>query len=586
MPFSIDDLRHYDSELLKLLTEHLPDMLWVKDKEGKYIYVNKALCDNLLMAKDVKEPIGKDDIFFAKREREAHKDNPQWHTFGELCLNSDLVVMQERRPMRFEEYGNVKGKMLYLEVFKAPFYDKDGNILGTVGAGRDITQLKQTQIKLEEERKRFEYLAKHDALTGLPNKTFLMEHIEKSISRLKSKNSRAALLFIDLDNFKQINDSFGHNTGDKVLMEFARRLSSLRKGNEILARIGGDEFCVWMEDLKDTEEIIHFIEDLKKLWKHSFWADGHEFYLNMSIGVSICPDDASTPIDLLKHADSAMYQAKERGRNKYFFYNKELTKKAYRYVMLEASLRNAIANNELRVYFQPQVDILKEQIIGVEALVRWEKDHKIISPATFISIAEKSNLIVELDRAVIEMAIEAFVPLKKRYSTLNTLSLNLSVKHMESLDFLEYIRSLKERYGDLSFIVFETTETLLMENLDRARAILEELNSYGISIAIDDFGTGFSSLSYLKNLPIDKIKIDKSFIDEIDKGNEEDLAITKSIIEIGENLRLDVIAEGVENKAQAKKLSELGCTKIQGYLYAKPMPHKQVQEFIAKWSPN
>jgi diguanylate cyclase (GGDEF)-like protein len=593
MFFDLDDLHNYDSELLKLLTEQLPEMLWVKDKDGKYIYANKAICDNLLMARDVKEPIGKDDVFFAMREREAHKEKPEWHTFGELCSNSDQVVIENNRPMRFEEYGNVKGKLLYLEVFKAPFHDAEGNVIGTVGAGRDITKLKEVQQelekslkKLEEQRTRFEFQATHDALTGLSNKTLFFDHMQQSIESAKRKKKKFALLFIDLDHFKQINDSFGHETGDKILIEFARRLSDRCRSYDTLARIGGDEFCVLLQDVKKTEDIVNFTEDIKMICRNSFWVDNHEFFLSMSIGVSVYPEDATTYLELLKHADSAMYKAKAMGRDKYFFYNEEMTEKAYEYVMLEASLRNAIVQDEFSVFFQPQVDTTSEQVVGMEALVRWNKDGEIITPDNFIYVAEKSNLIIELDRVVIEKAIEIFLSLKALYENLESLSLNLSVKQLESKDFLRYIDDLNKRYGDLSFIVFEMTETLLMENLKASSEILQHLNNYGISVAIDDFGTGFSSLAYLKNLPIDKIKIDKSFIDEIENSDGEDFAITKSIVEIGKNLGLEVIAEGVETKTQASMLTKMGCTLIQGYFYAKPMPSKQLESFLSETAKN
>jgi len=231
MAFNLEDLREHNSGLLELLTEHLPDMLWVKDINGNYLYANKAICNNLLMAKDTQEPIGKGDVFFAMRERAAHKDKPDWHTFGELCFNSDQVVIDNNKAMKFEEYGNVKGKLMYLEVYKAPFYDKDGNIIGTVGAGRDITQLKQIQIdlqksfeKLQLQQEQLEFQAQHDALTGLPNRILFMDRLTQSIHAAQRDKTLVAVIFIDLDNFKEINDSLGHHIGDKVLIEASKRM--------------------------------------------------------------------------------------------------------------------------------------------------------------------------------------------------------------------------------------------------------------------------------------------------------------------------------------------------------------------------
>ena len=259
MAFNLEDLREHNSGLLELLTEHLPDMLWVKDINGNYLYANKAICNNLLMAKDTQEPIGKGDVFFAMRERAAHKDKPDWHTFGELCFNSDQVVIDNNKAMKFEEYGNVKGKLMYLEVYKAPFYDKDGNIIGTVGAGRDITQLKQIQIdlqksfeKLQLQQEQLEFQAQHDALTGLPNRILFMDRLTQSIHAAQRDKTLVAVIFIDLDNFKEINDSLGHHIGDKVLIEASKRMRAQLRSSDTLARLGGDEFAIIINNLKSN----------------------------------------------------------------------------------------------------------------------------------------------------------------------------------------------------------------------------------------------------------------------------------------------------------------------------------------------
>ncbi|MCW9025807.1 MAG: diguanylate cyclase, partial [Thiovulaceae bacterium] len=388
MSFKPSDLVEHNSELLKLLTQNLPDMLWVKDVDGKYIYANKAICDGLLMAKDTLEPIGKDDVFFALRERESNKNNPDWHTFGELCFNSDKVVIEKNKAMKFEEFGNVKGKLTYLEVFKAPFYDNDGNILGTIGAGRDITELKKIQTDLEKSLKTLakhkellEYQENHDSLTHLPNRILFLDRLHQAVKIAKTDNTKIALLFIDLDNFKEINDSLGHDLGDKVLVEFSKRIKLKVKKIDTLSRLGGDEFCIILNDIKDIIDISDFILNCVEKIKAPFKIDEHTLYVNMSIGISVYPNDGTDANVLLKNADAAMYRAKENGRNQYSFYDEDMTKKAYERVMLETQLREAFENDEFIVHYQPKINAKTNKFVGMEALVRWNHPTKgIVSP--------------------------------------------------------------------------------------------------------------------------------------------------------------------------------------------------------------
>jgi len=592
MSFDISNLQEHNSELLKLLTQHLPDMLWVKDLEGKYLYANKAICDGLLMAKDTNEPIGKGDVFFALREREAHKEDPDWHTFGELCFNSDQVVIDNNKPMKFEEYGNVKGKLMYLEVYKAPFYDEDGNILGTVGAGRDITQMKTVQMDLEKslkvlnkQRELLDYKKNHDTLTHLPNRTLLLDRLNQSIKISKIDNKNIAVLSIDLDHFKEINDSLGHEIGDKLLLEFSKRVKAKVGKTNTISRLGGDEFCIVLNEIDDLVEVTDFIYMCMDCIKSPFYIDEHALYMNMSIGVSIYPHDGKKADVLLKNADAAMFRAKENGRAQYSFYDEEMTKKAYDRVVLETQLREALQKDELVVHYQPQINSMTNELIGMEALVRWEHPTMgFVYPDKFIPLAESTGMIVEMDREVMKKSI---LQLHKWYQDgLNPgkLSLNLSIKQMENHSFTDFFNELllyKEYLYDK--LEFEVTESQIMANPEAAIKTLNEIRSFGISIAIDDFGTGYSSLSYLKRLPIDKLKIDKSFIDDL-PHDVEDAAITKTIISLHQNLNIDIIAEGVENQQQIDFLKEQKCENIQGYFYAKPMCAKDMTEFIKKYN--
>ncbi len=584
MPYRLYDLKKHNSGLLDLLTEHLPDMLWVKDLNGKYLYVNKAICDGLLMANDTKEPLGKDDVFFALRERKKHSDKPNWHTFGELCFNSDQVVIDNDKAMKFEEYGNVKGKLLHLEVYKAPFYDENGKTIGTVGTGRDITQLKNIQSNLEKslevlkiQSEQLEFQANHDALTSLPNRVLFIDRLNQSIKISKRDKNSIAVLFIDLDNFKEINDSLGHHVGDQILIEVSKRMHSKMRLSDTLSRFGGDEFAIILNQIDDNDNIANIIVNGMKSFKEPFIIEEHTLHVSMSVGISIYPYDSADANELLKHADAAMYKAKHSGKNRYSFYNEDMTKEASKKVYIETELHKAFKNDELLVYYQPQVDAIEDKIIGMEALVRWEHpDMGFIYPDEFIPLAENMGLIVELDKIVIKKAIEQFQLWYKMGLNPGKLSLNLSIKHLEEEGFIKYIKSLVSDKSFFTKLEFEITETQVMRNPTQSINILKDIHDLGISVAIDDFGTGYSSLAYLKRLPINKLKIDKSFIDNI-PNNPEDSAIAKTIIDLCRSLSLDVIAEGVEKEEQKEFLLNNKCHKIQGYLYSKPISSQDME---------
>ncbi|MGB3962601.1 MAG: EAL domain-containing protein [Sulfurimonas sp.] len=588
MAFELSDLKEHNSELLNLLTQHLPDMLWVKDVEGTYIYANKALCEGLLMANDTEEPIGKNDVFFALREREAHKHQPSWHTFGELCFNSDIDVIKNNQAMKFEEYGNVKGKLMYLEVYKAPFYDKEGNIIGTVGAGRDITQMKKSQFDLqnslsmlEQQRKQLEYQANHDALTGLPNRVLFMDRLTQILNVAQKYDEEIAVLFIDLDHFKEINDSLGHDIGDQILVEFTKRVETKIEITDTLSRLGGDEFCVILSDISEPDYISNIISEIVAVVKESFVVGNNTLYVGMSIGIVIYPHDGEDAHALLKNADAAMYKAKENGRNRYCFYDENMTAKAYERVFLEAELRKAFINDELVVYFQPQMDIRTDRLVGMEALVRWQHPTMgLISPVRFIPLAELSGMIVELDRIVMQKALSEFAKWEVKGLNPGRLSMNLAMKQIEENDFIAFIKqlALKENIA-YELLGFEVTESQIMKNPKDSIEALQKINDLGICLSVDDFGTGYSSLAYLKRLPIKKLKIDKSFIDNL-PHDAEDAAISKTIISLAENLNLKVIAEGVETQEQKKFLYDNGCYFVQGYVYSQPLAPEAMEAFL------
>ena len=588
MSFELSDLKEHNSELLKLLTQHLPDMLWVKDLDGTYLYANKAICDGLLMAKDTNEPIGKGDVFFALREREAHRDKPDWHTFGELCFNSDQTVIDNDKAMKFEEYGNVKGKLLYLEVYKAPFYDKNGKTIGTVGGGRDITELKKIQLSLEEslkilaqQKNELEYQANYDKLTDLPNRILFSDRLNQSIKSAQKHRSHIAILLLDLDNFKEINDSLGHNIGDKVLIEVTSRLKKEVDNSHTLARIGGDEFGIILNYISDINDISKFIINIMQILKEPLKIDNNILHTSMSIGISVFPNDGDNATTLLKNSDAAMFSAKDNGRNTYQFYDKKMTDKALERIFLETALRKALKDDELIIYFQPQINAQTGKLVGMEVLTRWQHPiYGIIPPDRFIPLAEDTGMIVELDRIVMRKALTQFNKWYKNGLNPGKLAINLAIKQIEENDFIDFIKKLlRDKKYAYNNIEFEVTESQIMKNPEKSIKVLNSISELGISISVDDFGTGYSSLAYLKKLPINKLKIDKSFVDNV-PSNMEDVAICITIISLCKNLNLNVIAEGIETQEQKEFMLKNGCKFIQGYLYSKPLPIDEMTIYL------
>lgn len=443
-------------------------------------------------------------------------------------------------------------------------------------------KLLKKSAELEHVNAKLENLAIHDTLTGLHNRYALLERLQNSINFAQKNNQKLALFFIDLDRFKQINDSLGHAVGDEVLIHVAELLLGNIHGNDLVARLGGDEFVVLIDQVEDAYHLSTVADNIIKVIQQVIELENQELQVTCSIGISIYPDDidGSESLEshtalanlLLRNADAAMYRAKDEGKNNYQFYQASMTSEAFEQMTLEKNLRNALLEDELVVYYQPQIDIVTETIIGMEALVRWNHPKLgMILPNKFIPMAEDIGLIVLLDRIVMDKAIKQFSQWYMQGLNPGTLSLNLSVKQLQQGDFTEKFSTLLEDHGCLaSWIELEVTEGQIMRHPEKSITALEAIDAMGIKLSIDDFGTGYSSLSYLKRLPIKKLKIDQSFVRDIPE-DKDDMAIVKTIINLADNLGLNVIAEGVETQEQKDFLLAHGCRHVQGYFYAKPM---------------
>ena len=489
-----------------------------------------------------------------------------------------IALAEEYKGYQFEcVYTRADGEEFLAEVTLTPIVLDKRHVIYT--AVRDISDKKKAQMELLEQKNILHHQAHHDALTGLPNRTLFNDRLEHGLKLAERQKSKLALLFIDLDNFKQINDSLGHQIGDRVLVSVSERLKAKIRKEDTLARLGGDEFTVIMENLHEIQHVSVLAQKIQDVLTQPMHIEGHTLYISCSIGISFYPQDAQNANDLVKYADAAMYKAKEEGRNNFQFYSAEMTTLAYERVMMIANLRQAIRNEEFTLYYQPQVNAQSSKMVGLEALIRWEHpDQGMILPNTFIPVAEESGLILEIDRWVMHTAMAQVRKWYDQGFDPGVLSLNLSIRQLKDKSFLETIRKCLESMSfEPEWLELEVTEGQMMKKPDEAVAILEEIKSMGVSIAIDDFGTGYSSLSYLKRLPVGKLKIDQSFIRGI-PGDKENAAIVKATIALAKSLNLNIIAEGVESREQKEFLVHNGCVAMQGYYYSRPMPADQIEK--------
>jgi diguanylate cyclase (GGDEF)-like protein/PAS domain S-box-containing protein len=452
--------------------------------------------------------------------------------------------------------------------------DEHENIVHYVAVFSDITSIKQTQSQLE-------HLAHHDSLTNLPNRLLFEDRLEHAIAQAKRQKRQLAVLFLDLDRFKNINDSLGHAMGDELLKEVAARLQNILRDDDTAARLGGDEFTVLVENIDDPSQAAIVASKIQEKFKAPFRIAGRELHVTTSIGISIFPEDGKDVADLTKNADAAMYQAKEQGRNSYRYYTSELTRTAFERLLLETELRSALQHNQLLLYYQPQISLHNGEMTGAEAVLRWHHPRLgIIPPARFIPLAEESGLIHEIGNWVLQEACEQTHYLHRQGLFHGRMAINLSVRQIMQTDLiLRFEQIIGESGCPPDMLQLEVTEGIFMGQMKHSVPVLDVFKKLGVSIAIDDFGTGYSSLSYLKQLPIDKLKIDRSFIRDMPHDSDA-VAITQAIVSLGKNLGLRITAEGIETMAQQALLQKMGCQEGQGYLYSPPVPAETFEEML------
>ncbi|BCV65029.1 diguanylate cyclase [Shewanella carassii] len=505
----------------------------------------------------------------------------QGQHFGKLVVGEHFhkdnvaALLQEKDSWTGElEIKGVAGSRCPVWLNISLMQDRKERVQHYVVVFSDITERKRTEADLRR-------LANYDVLTGLPNRSLFANRLQQAIEGASDKQQKLALLFLDLDRFKYVNDSYGHSMGDALLVEAANRLQSVMEQEQVLCRFGGDEFVILVNDV-EIDKLNRLCERLLAQIAQPFELYGREFFISTSIGISIWPDDARQPEALIKNADLAMYHAKEEGRGNFQYYSSDRNAEALYHLRLEADLRHAIEQDQFELYYQGQFDVKERQdFIGMEALLRWHHPTEgFVRPDIFIKVAESCGLIVAIDRWVLRQACEDGVRWSQTSARPFKLSVNVSAMHFRHPEFISGVRKILEETGmQAQYLTLEITEGVLMKELQIARQHLQQLRAHGIEVAIDDFGTGYSSLAYLRHFEVNTLKIDRSFLKDI-ASNSADQAIVSSIVELARNLGLKVVAEGVETREQLQQVTQRGCHVIQGYYFAKPVPAAELTSWF------
>ncbi len=448
--------------------------------------------------------------------------------------------------------------------------DAQGRVAHYVGIFSDISQIKEAQ-------KQIDFLAYHDALTHLPNRILFRDRLAHALTHAHRKAKTLAVMFIDLDRFKTVNDTLGHPVGDELLRQVSQRMTQTVRADDTLARLGGDEFVLLLEDGESAQRAASVARKLLGCLTRPMHISGHELVVSASVGISLYPTDGEDADTLIRHADRAMYEAKQRGRNNFQFFTQSLNEGALERLMMENILRGAVSRNELVLHYQPQIDLASGQLVGVEALVRWQHPKLgVVSPDRFIPLAEEIGIIGDIGAWVLRTACQQLADWDRQGLQVPRMGVNLSVKQIDSEGLVDLVANvLRETALGKHRLELEVTESMLMRAPKSSHAVLDAIKSMGVELAVDDFGTGYSNLAYLKHLPLNRLKIDQSFVRDIGRdGNDE--SIVRAIIALAHSLGLETIAEGVEEVQQAEFLRREGCNLVQGYLYSRPLPAAQL----------
>ena len=556
-------------QMLQTLLNTIPQRVFWKDRNCSYVGCNRAFATDAGL-NDPAEIIGKSDFDLV------------WSETAEVYRTDDKLVMEQgSAKLGYEEIQDrPDGGRVWLRTSKLPLSDREGKVTGVIGTYEDITDRKVAEDRVQ-------YLAYYDALTGLPNRALLQDRLAKALASARRRKDRVALLFLDLDRFKDINDSLGHSVGDLLLQEVAERLKKWSREQDTVARVGGDEFVIVLTAAKDGADAAVAAERLVHAMSAAIVVQGRTLSVGCSLGISIFPEHGADSETLIKNADAAMYCAKENGGHNFRFFTDDMNAQAVERLTLENGLRLALDKKELFLVYQPQMNIATGKIIGLEALLRWQHPTLgLVPPDKFIRIAENCGLIMPIGEWVLMTACSQARKWQDEGLPALSVAVNVSAVQFRQEGFCETIRRvLQETRLAPPYLELELTESLLLTNADVTHSVIRELKEMGITLAIDDFGTGYSSFSYLRQFRVSKLKIDQLFIRDV-ATNPDDAAITAAIISMAKSLHLKVIAEGVEDEAQMSFLRAHQCDEIQGYYFSKPLAVDKVADKLRGGHPD
>ncbi len=549
--------------LLSEVVEVSPNAIIITDVQGRIEYCNPKFYE--LTGYRADEVVGLTPAFLKSEETSSEEYAALWDT------------ITSGRQWHGEFHNRKKnGELFWWLSSITPITDRSGTITHYASVSEDIDQLKFAEHTIRR-------LAYHDLLTDLPNRALFRDRLEQAIGGACDDRSGLALLFIDLDRFKMINDTLGHGRGDQLLRAVAERLRGCLADGESLARLGGDEFAIAKLGARSVDEVAHCAERVIAAMKAPFQLQDQEVFVSLSIGISIAPTDTEIVDELMSNADMAMFRAKEIGRNNYQFFTSDMNVASFELLSLEANMRHALERDEFLLHFQPKIDIASGRLAGVEALVRWRHpDLGIVSPAKFIPLAEETGLIVPLGEQVLRRACEQLQAMRQAGHAGLHVAVNLSARQFGQSDLVERIAAILAETGmPPDALELEITESDVMQNAQQAAALLGRLKAMGVRLSIDDFGTGYSSLSYLKRFPIDALKIDQSFSRDV-TSDPDDAAIARAVIALAHSMRLQVVAEGVETAEQLAFFRDEGCDVVQGFFCSPPLPAAQLEQALAQ----
>lgn len=560
--------RQTETEMRKLsrALEQTADTVMITDRDGVIEYVNPSF--ERITGYAATEAVGKRPSILRSGKQGPDFYRAMWKRITMGDVFSDIFVNRSRA-----------GELYYEQKTITPLRDASGDITHFVATGRDISE----RVEFEE---RLRYLAHHDTLTALPNRAMLLDHLQTVLAAARAQSRMVAVLFLDLDCFKNINDTLGHDVGDSLLLDLGRRLHEHLRTHDNIARFGGDEFVIVMDDIDGPDDAGILAQRILDTLTRPFDIAGSQLHVGASIGISLFPADGEDSGSLLKNADAAMYRAKEAGGGGYIFYSEDMGAHALRRLTLENSLRLAVERSEFVLYYQPQVDASSGRVIGCEALLRWQHPKQgLMPPAEFIPLLEETGLIAPVGRWVLETACAQLAAWRRDGHGAISLAVNIASRQFQESGLADLVGGLLQRHQiDPRHLELEITESTLMKHTPATAETLNALARLGVRIALDDFGTGYSSLNYLRRLPIDTLKVDRSFVRDI-PDDKDDAAIAQAIVALAQSLHLRVIGEGVETPAQREFLRGLGCEIMQGYLFGKPVPAADFARMLSP-SPN